>query len=65
MVVTVRFEDQVDIPMDIRSLADFRRWATSDRFPESGRIDYVLARIEVDMSPEDLHTQRRAAVDAR
>jgi Uma2 family endonuclease len=39
--------------MDLRSLAEFRRWATSDEFPEYGRIDYVGERIAVDMSPED------------
>jgi len=42
--------------MDLRCLADFRRWATSDGFPERGRIDYIAGRIDVDMSPEDLHT---------
>ncbi|MHC4179080.1 MAG: Uma2 family endonuclease, partial [Planctomycetota bacterium] len=36
--------------------ADFRRWATSEDFPERGRIDYIAGRIDVDMSPEDLHT---------
>jgi len=54
MATSVIFEEQVEIPMDLRSLADFRRWATSDDFPERGRIDYVAGRIEVDMSPEDL-----------
>ncbi len=54
MATSVIFEEQVEIPMDLRSLADFRRWATSDEFPERGRIDYVAGRIEVDMSPEDL-----------
>jgi Uma2 family endonuclease len=53
MATTVIIEEQVEIPMDLRSLADFRRWATSDGFPERGRIDYVVGRIEVDMSPED------------
>ena len=56
MATTIRFEDQVEIPLDIRSLADFRRWATSDAFPQRGRFDYVAGSIEVDMSPEDLHT---------
>jgi len=56
MATTIRFEDSVEIPLNIRSLADFRRWATSDAFPEQGRIDYVAGSIEVDMSPEDLHT---------
>ena len=46
-------EDQIEVPLDIASLADFRRWALSDRFPERGRIDYLGGRIEVDMSPEE------------
>jgi Uma2 family endonuclease len=54
MAATVVFEGQVEIPMALRSLADFRRWATSDEFPERGRIDYIAGRIEVDMSPEEL-----------
>ena len=53
MATTVVFEERVEIPLNLRSLADFRRWATSDDFPERGRIDYVAGRIEVDMSPED------------
>jgi len=53
MVVTVVFEEQLEIPLNLHSLADFRRWATSDDFPERGRIDYIAGRIEVDMSPED------------
>jgi len=54
MVTTVLFEEKVEIPLDIRSLADFRRWALSPEFPERGRIDFLAGRIEVDMSPEDL-----------
>ena len=52
MATAVIFEEQVEIPMDLRSLADFRRWAMSDDFPERGRIDYIAGRIEVDISPE-------------
>jgi len=52
-MATIRFEEQIEIPLGIRSLADFRRWATSDDFPERGRIDYVAGSIEVEMSPED------------
>jgi Uma2 family endonuclease len=47
-------EEQLEIPLGLKSLEDFRRWAVSDDFPESGRIDYIGGRIEVDMSPEDL-----------
>jgi len=63
MVATLRSEDQVEIPMDIHSLADFRRWAVSGTFPERGRIDYLAGSIEVDMSPEDLHTHGKLKVE--
>ena len=53
-MATVIFEEQVEIPADVRGLADFRCWALSDQFPERGRIDFIAGRIEVDMAPEDL-----------
>ena len=53
MATVVVLEEQVEIPLNLTSLADFRRWALSDDFPERGRIDYVAGRIEVDLSPED------------
>jgi Uma2 family endonuclease len=52
-MATVIFEERLEIPADVRSLADFRRWALSDEFPEKGRIDFIAGRIEVDMAPED------------
>ena len=54
MATSVIFEERVEIPLTIRSLAEFRRWALSDDFPETGRIDYLGDRIEVDLQPEDL-----------
>jgi len=56
MAITLVLEEQIEVPMDLRCLADFRRWATSEAFPERGRIDFIAGRIDVDMSPEDLHT---------
>lgn len=55
MAATVILEEQIEIPLDLRSLSDFRRWALSTGFPErgKGRIDYIAGRIEVNMSPED------------
>ncbi len=53
MATSVILEEGLEIPLNLRSLADFRRWALSDDFPERGRIDFVAGRIEVDMSPED------------
>ena len=54
-MATVLLDLEVEIPT-IRDLADFRRWALSDDFPQRGRIDYIAGRIEVDMSPEDFFT---------
>jgi Uma2 family endonuclease len=63
MATTVRFEESFEIPLSIQSLVDFRRWAFSEDFPERGRIDYVAGYIEVDMSPEDLHTHGKLKVE--
>ncbi|MCL4192333.1 MAG: Uma2 family endonuclease [Thermoguttaceae bacterium] len=67
MATTVIFEEQVEIPMDLRGLSDFRRWTHSDQFPERGRIDYVAGHIEVDMSPEDVfcHGKLKLALASR
>jgi Uma2 family endonuclease len=54
MAATVVFEERVEIPLTLRTLAEFRGWAQSPEFPERGRIDYLAGRIEVDMSPEDI-----------
>jgi Uma2 family endonuclease len=54
MASTIDFEERLTIP-PIESLAEFRRWALSDAFPESGRIDYIAGLIEVDMSLEDYY----------
>jgi Uma2 family endonuclease len=51
---SVLFEELVEVPLSLGSLADFRRWALSDAFPDSGRIDFIDGRIEVDMVPEDI-----------
>src|SRR3954451_2637270 len=50
-------EESVRIPRQAtRDLAGFRSWAVSPCFPERGRIDFLAGQLEVDMSPEDLHT---------
>ena len=56
MARTILLEHEIEIPANLHTLADFRSWATADTFPQRGRIDFVSGRIEVDMSPEDLHT---------
>ena len=47
-------DEELQIPLGIQNLADFRAWAYSDEFPEKGRIDFIGHRIEVTMSPEEL-----------
>lgn len=50
-------EENVHIPPQAtRDLASFRAWAVSPRFPKQGRIDFLAGDLEVDMSPEELHT---------
>lgn len=62
MATAILIEDRLEIPA-LRDLADFRRWATSDTFPETGRIDFVAGRIEVDVSPEELHTHGKLKIE--
>lgn len=55
-VVLVLESEGVRLPANLVSLAQFRRWARSDRFPERGRIDWLGHEVEIDLSPEDLNT---------
>jgi hypothetical protein len=41
MAASVIIEEQVHIPLDLRTLEEFRRGALSDDFPARGRIDYL------------------------
>ncbi len=56
MATIVNFQNEFEMPLTLQSLDDFRRWTHTEAFPDVGRIDYVVGRIEVDMSPEDLFT---------
>jgi Uma2 family endonuclease len=51
----VIFEDDLRIPEDVHTFEGFERWAESDEFPETGRIDYLAGDVEVALSPEDLY----------
>ena len=55
----VIFEERLRVPAEAHDLDRFRNWAFSPEFPESGRIDFLGGDVEVDMSPEDLHTHGR------
>jgi Uma2 family endonuclease len=54
--IIINFEDRIEVPAVFETLRDFRDWTKSETFPESGRVDFIDGRIEVDMSPEDLFT---------
>ncbi len=49
-------EENVRIPADALTFEGFRSWSHSPEFPATGRIDYLSDHVEVDLSPEDLHT---------
>lgn len=57
---------ELELPEGIDTLADFRRWASSHEFPESGRIDYIAGRVEFDMSPDNLffHSAPKSEIGA-
>lgn len=63
MSVGVHIADEVTIPPGIDSLADFRRWALSDEFPERVRIDYICGMIEVELMPERLSSHGAVKVE--
>ena len=52
----VIFEERLRIPSEVHRLAPFRLWSAGEDFPEEGRIDFLAGDVEVDMSPEALHT---------
>ena len=66
MSASILIQDEVEVPGDITSLADFRRWTCSEKFPESGRVDYISGRLEIDLSPDNLyfHTAPRSEIGA-
>ena len=51
---SILFDNRMRVPADVFDLASFRRWATSDDFPEEGRISFLDGQLEIDMSPEEL-----------
>ncbi len=66
MSASILIQGELEIPGDIDSVADFRRWAVSESFPDTGRIDYVSGCVEVDMSPDNLffHSAPKSEIGA-
>ena len=65
-LIQLALPDPLEIPADLNSLADFRRWLHSGRFPERGRIDWVQSRIWVDLLAESVggHGTLKTAISA-
>ena len=51
---SILIDNRIRIPANVFDLASFRRWATSDDFPEEGRISFLDGQLEVDLSPEEI-----------
>ena len=62
-MTSVIFEEQLELPLDIRNFSDFRKWGVSEEFPEKGRIDFVGGDIEVDMPPGGIYSQIAVKVE--
>jgi Uma2 family endonuclease len=49
----------VRLPVSACTLDGFVAWATSDAFPQRGRISFINEEIFIDMSPEELETHNK------
>jgi Uma2 family endonuclease len=56
MVTLVIESNRVSIPEWVKDLPSFRRWASSDEFPETGRVCFLDGEVWVDMSNEQIFT---------
>jgi Uma2 family endonuclease len=58
--------DRLLVPASALELAGFRRWVTSEEFPESVRASWIGGEVFIEMSPEsiDSHNKVKAAVTA-
>lgn len=66
MIIRNAYENlQVTIPSCVHTLAGFREWAVSERFPDRGHISFIQGEILIDMSPEKVesHNQVKAEID--
>src|SRR4051794_22457281 len=63
-MVSIRLEDDISIPANLSDVEAFRRWATSDDFPERGRFAFLRDVLWVDLSMEQLfsHNQVKAEI---
>ncbi len=65
MPTVVYPEGRLQIPIWVRDLASFRRWAESDEFPEEGRVCFINGEVWADMSRQQIfsHLAVKHAID--
>lgn len=51
------------VPATVFELDGFRDWVLADDFPEKLKASFLGSRIEIEMSPEELHTHTRVKGD--
>jgi Uma2 family endonuclease len=56
-------DQEIAIPPQAQTLTGFRAWATSDEFPERGRIDFIDGEIYIDMSPEEIEAHNKVKTE--
>src|SRR5437879_3208450 len=58
-------EDMITVPGWINTLAEYRRWAESEDYPQSGWVSYLDGVIFVDLNMEEFltHNQVKHAFD--
>jgi Uma2 family endonuclease len=59
MPTVVYPEGRLQIPIWVRDLASFRRWAESDEFPEEGRVCFINGEVWADMSRQQIFSHVR------
>jgi Uma2 family endonuclease len=55
--------EEIRIPMDVKDLESFRRWARSDTFPETVRYSYLRGDIWVDPDREQAFTHNQVKTE--
>ena len=60
---TVVIEEKVRVPGSVKDLESFRRWLSSDRFPDRGWISYLNGEVWLDLNMEELaHNQIKGEI---
>ena len=53
---TIIFEDRITIPDWVQDQVSFRKWASSEEFPEQGRFAFLDGQLWVDLAMEEIFT---------